>query len=95
MSLVGNIETRLMHADVPASPIFSQDDSSMSGGSRPVFAVKNKPVLFNLEDNNPINKQEKQGPLRKPPSSVRKMISAFETSLVQVFLMKAFGVLLM
>lgn len=51
--------------------------------------MKNKQTLFNPEDDQDYN-QEKQGPLRKPPSSVRKMISAFETSSLQVFCCESF-----
>lgn len=76
-------EILLPHDDVSLSTSFPKDDPSMPEVSKPAFALKNKSVLFNHEVN-PVNTQAKQSPMRKPPSSVRKMISAFETSLVQV-----------
>ncbi|KAL8120223.1 uncharacterized protein LOC141724660 isoform X2 [Apium graveolens] len=66
---------------VPEAPSLSQDNSFISGGTESVVA-KVKPVLLRLEDS-PVGKHEKQFPPRKPASSIMKMISAFETTLVQ------------
>lgn len=74
-------DTELPRFVVPEAPRLSQDNSFISGGTESVVA-KIKPVLLRLEDT-PVSKHEKQFPLRKPASSIMKMISAFETTPVQ------------
>lgn len=79
-------DTELPRFVVPEAPSLSQDNSFISGGTESVIA-KIKPVLLRLEDT-PVSKHEKQFPPRKPASSIMKMISAFETTLVQVNVLK-------
>ncbi|XP_057768276.1 uncharacterized protein LOC130988449 isoform X6 [Salvia miltiorrhiza] len=43
-------------------------------------------VASTLQDDHLVRKPQKQGPVGKTPSNVRKMISAFETSQIQEFL---------
>ncbi|KAK1394330.1 hypothetical protein POM88_013386 [Heracleum sosnowskyi] len=74
-------DTELPHFVVSEAPTLSQDISLISGGTEPVVA-KIKPVLLRPEDIS-VSKHEKQFPPRKPASSILKMISAFETTLVQ------------
>lgn len=79
-------DIELPHSVVSEAPNLSQDNSFNSEGTESVVA-KIKPVLLGLEDTL-VSKHEKQFPLRKPASSIMKMISAFETPIVQVNVMK-------
>ncbi|CAK9134954.1 unnamed protein product [Ilex paraguariensis] len=85
-ALVEKLETHLPHADLSTIPLFGQGASTMLECSESDVAASTKPVSPKLDDDL-ANKTEKQGPLEKTPSNVRKMISAFESSVSQVFIM--------
>ncbi|XP_034700453.1 uncharacterized protein LOC117925537 isoform X3 [Vitis riparia] len=74
-------EAQSPFSDFPVKPIFSDGTSSMSGCLESVTTDSNS-ASPRLEENHADN-TEKQSSLRKTPSNVRKMISAFENSLTQ------------
>ncbi|KAJ9688158.1 hypothetical protein PVL29_014072 [Vitis rotundifolia] len=74
-------EAQSPFSDFPVKHIFSDGTSSMSGCLESVTTDSNS-ASPRLEENHADN-TEKQSSLRKTPSNVRKMISAFENSLTQ------------
>ncbi|KAK9275835.1 hypothetical protein L1049_023107 [Liquidambar formosana] len=83
-ALIEEIETQSPPDDVLAKPINAEEASSPMLSSEPVVAAKSNPIS-SKRDKYQTHDTEKQGPLGKTPSNVRKMISAFETSQSQVF----------
>lgn len=79
---VEKLETHLPLAPIPSIPFVEQEVSSMSE-SESEISEKSTSATSEMQDD-PIHKSEYQGPLGKTPSNVRKMISAFESNLVQI-----------
>lgn len=79
---VKKIESRSSPTDVSARCMYAEEDSSPFLLPGSVTSVKSFSISSKLEENQNSN-TEKQGPLEKTPSNVRKMISAFESSLPQ------------
>lgn len=71
------IETKLEHVDLPKRPVLLQETTSAMKKS----LVASKLKMFQADQ------PEKRDPLGITPSNVRKMISAFESSLAKVYLM--------
>lgn len=80
-TLVEKIDSRLPLANVLKEPTMQKEASSMLGNS--------KLVSLNLE-NGPFFKPKRRDSLEKTCSSVRKMISAFESGRSPVFLLSMF-----
>ncbi|XP_058206626.1 uncharacterized protein LOC131320075 isoform X2 [Rhododendron vialii] len=68
-----NIETKLQQVGLPKRPVLLQEPTSATKKS----LVSSKLKMFQADQ------PEKQDPLGKTPSNVRKMISAFESSLAK------------
>lgn len=81
---VSNRGTQTPPDDVPVQASGLEKASAMAENSELVVAVKNKFIAQKLEESG-INNPKKQSPVGKTPSSVRNMISAFETNLSQVY----------
>lgn len=71
-----NIETKLQQVDLPKRTVLLQEPTSATKKS----LVSSKLKMFQADQ------PEKQDPLGKTPSNVRKMISAFEC-LAKVFML--------
>lgn len=82
--LVEKIDSKSLPAEFPTEAICSNETSLLLGGSGLDVAASNNLMLHNLEEDSGRNPQ-KQSQLGKTPSNVRKMISAFESGLAQVY----------
>ena len=82
--LVEKSEPQPNFSDVPVKPVFSEGGSTMSRSLESV-ATNSNSAFPRLEENH-SDKTKNLSSLRKTPSNVRKMISAFENSQIQVFL---------
>lgn len=72
-----NIETKLQEVGLPKTPVLLQEPTSATKKS----LVSSKLKMFQADQ------PEKLDSLGKTPSNVRKMISAFESSLAKVFML--------
>ncbi|XP_022867802.1 uncharacterized protein LOC111387478 isoform X2 [Olea europaea var. sylvestris] len=79
---VVELETHLPLAPIPSIPFVDQEVSSMLESESQIPETSTSATSKMQDD--PIHKSEHQCPLGKTPSNVRKMISAFESNLVQI-----------
>lgn len=82
--LVEEFEPQPPFSDVPLKCIISEGALSMPRSLESVTTSSN--LSFPRLEENHVDKTEKQSSLKKTSSNVRKMISAFENSVTQVFL---------
>ncbi|KAL2480202.1 Uncharacterized protein Adt_33168 [Abeliophyllum distichum] len=75
-------ETHTPLAPIRSTPVVDQEVSSKSESATEIFEKSRTSAISEMQ-HDPIHKSENQGPLEKTPSNVRKMISAFESNLVQ------------
>ncbi|KAL2501340.1 uncharacterized protein Fot_35188 [Forsythia ovata] len=78
---VEKLETHMPLAPIRSTPVVDQEVSSKSESATEI-SEKSTSAISKMQ-HDPIHKYENQGPLEKTPSNVRKMISAFESNLVQ------------
>ncbi|KAH6806565.1 hypothetical protein C2S51_031396 [Perilla frutescens var. frutescens] len=82
-SVKHGIEVEKIEAPQLANIRSNSEEGPSSELPRSSISDKNNVVASRLQDDQPVQKPQKQGPVKKIPSNVKKMISAFENSQLQ------------